>query len=111
MSLRAAKRVARELEAWYNCSVLITQISSRSSQHQGEPGACNYLRKPSAKLCKKCWRRWNDDVLPHKTLAISIGVATYVTDAGVKIELVVKADQALYEAKTQGGNLVRGAKA
>lgn len=53
----------------------------------------------------------DDDVLPHKTLTISIGVATYPTDAGEKIELVVKADQALYEAKTQGGNLVRGAKA
>ena len=53
----------------------------------------------------------NDDVLPHKTLTISIGVATFPADGGDRLELVAKADQALYEAKAHGGNLVRAAKA
>lgn len=51
-----------------------------------------------------------DDILPHKTLTTSIGVASYPTDAREKTELVAKADQALYEAKTLGGNSVRGAR-
>ena len=53
----------------------------------------------------------HDEVLPHETLTISVGVASYPTDASEKTELVAKADQALYEAKTQGGNLVKGARA
>lgn len=51
----------------------------------------------------------HDDLSPHKRLTISIGVAGYPTDAGEKVELVTKAGQALYEAKTAGGNLVRSA--
>ncbi len=38
------------------------------------------------------------------TMTISIGVASYPTDAGDKVELMEKADRALYEAKIQGGN-------
>jgi diguanylate cyclase (GGDEF)-like protein len=53
----------------------------------------------------------HDDVFPHKTSTISIGVASYPTDAEERRELVAKADQALYEAKTLGGNLVKAAKA
>ncbi len=53
----------------------------------------------------------NDDVLPHQTVTISIGVATFPTDAEDKAQLVAKADQALYEAKTAGGNVVRVAQA
>ena len=52
----------------------------------------------------------HDDILPHGTLTISIGVASYPTDAGEKTELVAKADQALYDGKTLGGNSVTGAK-
>lgn len=51
----------------------------------------------------------HDGVFPHKRLTISIGVVGYPTDAGEKVELVTKADQALYEAKRAGGNLVRSA--
>jgi len=51
----------------------------------------------------------HDDVSPHKTLTISIGVAGYPTDAAEEVELVSKADQALREGKTLGGNLVRTA--
>lgn len=39
-----------------------------------------------------------------RTMTISIGVASYPTDARDKAELVEKADRALYEAKIQGGN-------
>lgn len=49
------------------------------------------------------------DILPHKTLTISVGVAAYPTDATEKVGLVAKADRALCEAKTLGGNLVRTA--
>lgn len=42
-------------------------------------------------------------------VTISIGVASYPTDAGGREELVEKADQALYEAKSQGGDAVRPA--
>jgi diguanylate cyclase (GGDEF)-like protein len=45
----------------------------------------------------------------HKPLTISIGVASYPTDAQNERELVAKADQALYEAKTAGGNQARAA--
>ncbi len=51
----------------------------------------------------------HDDILPHKTLTVSVGVAGYPTDAEKKMELVSKADRALYEAKTLGGNQVMGA--
>jgi len=51
----------------------------------------------------------HDDVFPHKTLTASMGVATYPADAGGMMELVTKAEQALLEAKTLGGNLVRTA--
>ena len=47
--------------------------------------------------------------LPHETLTINIGVAAYPTDAGKTVELVAKAEQALYEAKRLEGNLVRTA--
>jgi diguanylate cyclase (GGDEF)-like protein len=40
------------------------------------------------------------------TMTVSTGVASYPTDARDKAELVEKADQALYEAKAQGGNCV-----
>jgi diguanylate cyclase (GGDEF)-like protein len=49
----------------------------------------------------------HDNGFPHETSTVSIGVASYPADAGEKEELVTKADQALYEAKTLGGNLVR----
>jgi diguanylate cyclase (GGDEF)-like protein len=42
-------------------------------------------------------------------LTISIGVASYPTDGRARDELVRKADQALYEAKAQGGDCVRSA--
>jgi two-component system cell cycle response regulator len=51
----------------------------------------------------------HDDILPHKTLTVSVGVAGYPTDAEKKMDLVSKADRALYEAKTLGGNQVMGA--
>lgn len=52
----------------------------------------------------------HEEVLPRQTMTISIGIATYPTDATDKMELVTKADNALYEAKMMGGNLVRTAK-
>lgn len=41
-----------------------------------------------------------------RSMTVSIGVASYPTDARDRVELVEKADQALYEAKAQGGNRV-----
>jgi diguanylate cyclase (GGDEF)-like protein len=52
----------------------------------------------------------HEEVLPRQTMTISTGIATYPTDATDKMELVTKADNALYEAKMMGGNLVRTAK-
>ena len=48
----------------------------------------------------------NTDVMPQQNFTISIGVASYPEDAEVKSELVEKADQALYKAKTSGRNSV-----
>ena len=42
-------------------------------------------------------------------MTISIGVASYPTDATARDELVRRADRALYEAKTQGGDCVKPA--
>jgi diguanylate cyclase (GGDEF)-like protein len=42
-------------------------------------------------------------------MTISIGVASYPTDAREKDELVSRADRALYEAKAQGGDCIRSA--
>lgn len=44
-----------------------------------------------------------------RAMTISIGVASYPTDARARDELVRRADQALYEAKAQGGDCVRSA--
>jgi two-component system cell cycle response regulator len=46
----------------------------------------------------------------ERTTTISVGVATYPTDAGDMDELVTKADRALYEAKASGSNCVKAAR-
>jgi len=53
--------------------------------------------------------RARDELPPREDrgVTISIGVASYPTDAGGRAELVEKADQALYGAKAEGGNAVR----
>jgi len=48
----------------------------------------------------------NTDVMPHGKFTVSIGVATYPEDTSTKSELIEKADQALYQAKTSGRNCV-----
>lgn len=51
-----------------------------------------------------------DDTGPHLrdgTFAISAGVATYPSDACHYLQLLAKADHAVREARTLGGNLVR----
>jgi two-component system cell cycle response regulator len=45
----------------------------------------------------------------NERMTISVGVASYPTDARARDELVRKADQALYEAKAQGGDCVKPA--
>ena len=54
-------------------------------------------------------RQSGDGTDEERPLTISIGVASYPTDARARDELVRSADQALYEAKAQGGNCVRPA--
>jgi two-component system cell cycle response regulator len=49
-------------------------------------------------------------VLNERATTISVGVATYPTDAGDMDELVTKADRALYAAKASGGDCVRAAR-
>ncbi len=53
----------------------------------------------------------HDDVLAHEkpTITASIGVASYPTDACEQMTLAIKAEQALHQAETLGGNLVRAA--
>lgn len=46
----------------------------------------------------------------ERPMTVSIGVASYPTDARAKEELIRGADQALYEAKSQGGDCVRPAR-
>ncbi|HUU42678.1 MAG TPA: diguanylate cyclase [Planctomycetota bacterium] len=48
------------------------------------------------------------DVMPDGKFTISLGVACFPTDASSKPELIEKADQALYLAKTSGRNRVVG---
>jgi len=47
-----------------------------------------------------------EDVMPGGRLTISVGVATFPTQAGSKDELLAHADRALYRAKTAGKNRV-----
>ena len=44
--------------------------------------------------------------MPGGRLTISVGVATFPTQAGSKDELLAHADRALYRAKTAGKNRV-----
>ncbi|HUW58525.1 MAG TPA: diguanylate cyclase [Planctomycetota bacterium] len=46
------------------------------------------------------------EVMPHGKFTISIGVASYPQDGSSKSELIERADQALYQAKTAGRNRV-----
>ena len=46
------------------------------------------------------------DVLPCKTISLSIGVASYPKDALLKEELIGKADEAMYHAKKTGKNKI-----
>ena len=46
------------------------------------------------------------DVLPCKTITLSIGMASYPKDALLKAELIAKADEAMYHAKKTGKNKI-----
>ena len=46
------------------------------------------------------------DVLPCKTISLSIGVASYPKDALLKEDLIKKADEAMYHAKKTGKNKI-----
>jgi two-component system cell cycle response regulator len=46
----------------------------------------------------------------ERPMTVSIGVASYPTDARAKEELIRRADEALYEAKSRGGDCVRPAR-
>ncbi len=46
------------------------------------------------------------NMLPYKTLTISVGVVTYPKDALQKRDLVKKADDAMYYAKKTGKNKI-----
>ena len=46
------------------------------------------------------------DVLPCKTITLSIGMALYPKDALLKEELITKADEAMYHAKKTGKNKI-----
>ncbi len=48
------------------------------------------------------------EILPDKNLTISLGVAAFPDNADSKDALLTHADQALYEAKHQGKNRIRG---
>jgi diguanylate cyclase (GGDEF)-like protein len=48
----------------------------------------------------------NEEVLPHGTFTVSVGVAEYPADASSVVELIEKADQALYRTKRGGKNNV-----
>jgi diguanylate cyclase (GGDEF)-like protein len=47
-----------------------------------------------------------ENILPQGKFTISLGVAEYPTDAKTREELIEKADQALYKAKSNGKNRV-----
>lgn len=49
-------------------------------------------------------------VPPHRTLTVSIGVAGYPGDARETVDLINKAEHALGDAQTLGGNLVKAAR-
>jgi GGDEF domain-containing protein len=49
-------------------------------------------------------------VPPHRTLTVSIGVAGYPSDAREIVDLINKAEQALGDAQTLGGNLVKASR-
>jgi diguanylate cyclase (GGDEF)-like protein len=50
-----------------------------------------------------------EQILPERRLTISLGVATYPSDATTAAGLVLAADRALYQAKQGGRNRVAGA--
>jgi diguanylate cyclase (GGDEF)-like protein len=70
----------------------------------GKESASLVARRLRAKVEQRSFQ--NADVLPKGRLTISLGVAAYPDDARSVKELVVKADQALYQAKHLGKNRV-----
>jgi two-component system cell cycle response regulator len=52
----------------------------------------------------------SNELPPQRALTVSIGVAGYPSDAAEPMDLINKAGQALGDAQTLGGNLVRSAK-
>jgi diguanylate cyclase (GGDEF)-like protein len=61
------------------------------------------------RLCRAVLRRRYEggEALPGGRLTISLGVASYPEDVGLPHELVTRADQALYRAKSLGRNQVQ----
>jgi diguanylate cyclase (GGDEF)-like protein len=46
----------------------------------------------------------HEEILPHKKLTVSLGIATFAEDGSLPSELIAHCDRALYQAKQKGKN-------
>lgn len=108
----AGDRVLKQLAKILKRSIRETDIAARYGGEEfcvilpevGEKGALSFGERLRKKVEEFPFDR--EDIQPGGKLTISLGSASFPTDAKMVRELIIKADAALYQAKNMGRNVM-----